>query len=134
VAEVATTSEEHGDRRKRVLIVDDHADTARMMKLLLERQGYEVSIAQDGPGAIAAAKSLRPGVILLDLTLPGMSGLEVAEELRRADGLAETVLISVSGLAPDRLPELSPFDTHLSKPLDPDRLFRLLKEAMRGGT
>jgi CheY-like chemotaxis protein len=134
MAETAPTSGEHGDRRNRILIVDDHADTARMMKVLLRREGYEVSIAQDGPDAIAAARTIRPGVILLDLTMPGMSGLEVAEELRRAEGLAETVLIAVSGHEPDQFPVPSPFDAHLSKPLDHDRLVRLLKGVVPEGT
>jgi CheY-like chemotaxis protein len=122
-------TDERAQLRTRVLIVDDNHDAARMLKLLLKLEGYEVRIAHDGPDAIAAATANQPAVILMDLTLPGMSGLEAAEQLRQADGLADTVIVAVSGHAADRLPQPSPFDAHLTKPVDHDRLIRLLADA-----
>ena len=67
----------------RLLIVDDHADNARMLKVLLRKEGHEAAVVFDGPAAIAAANHHKPDVVLLDLSLPGMSGIEVAAELRR---------------------------------------------------
>ena len=64
----------------RILIVDDFADNARMLKVLLKNEGHEARIASDGPEAIAAANLQKPHVVLLDLTLPGMSGIEVAAD------------------------------------------------------
>ena len=63
----------------RILIVDDNADNARMLKVLLKGEGHEVRIAFDGPEAIEAAKLYKPDVVLLDLSLPSMSGVDVAD-------------------------------------------------------
>jgi CheY-like chemotaxis protein len=62
----------------------------------------------------------------MDLTLPGMSGLEAARELRQRDGFHDTVIVAVSGHPADWLPQPSPFNDHLTKPVDRDRLIRLL--------
>ncbi len=129
MADISMTSDEQPDPRKRILIVDDHADNARMMKVLLKRQGYDVIIALDGRAAIDVATAIRPAVILMDLTLPGLSGLEAAEELRRTDGFAETIIVAVSGHAADRLPQPSPFDSHLTKPVNYELLIKLLADA-----
>ena len=85
MVEIAITSDASRDAGKKVLVVDDNRDAARMLQVLLKMQGCEVSIAHDGIEALAAAKASRPDVILMDLTLPRMSGVEVAEELRKSD-------------------------------------------------
>jgi CheY-like chemotaxis protein len=59
----------------RVLIVEDHADNARMLKVVVQKDGHEAGIVFDGPTAIAAAKLQKPDVVLLDLSLLGMSGI-----------------------------------------------------------
>ena len=114
----------------RILVVDDSADTARMMKLLLKADGHEVKVAHDGAEAIEAAGSFLPEVVLLDLTLPGMSGLEVAEELRKAKEFEGTAIVAVSGYEPDKLP--SAFDGHFVKPVDHDELARFLARLASG--
>lgn len=129
MAEPLVASLEQSDPRKRVLVVDDDLDSARMLRVLLKLKGYEVSTALDGLEALEAAKAFRPDVILMDLTLPKMNGLEVAQELRKADGFALTMIVAVSGHAADRLPQPSPFDCHLTKPVDHDQLMRLLAQA-----
>jgi CheY-like chemotaxis protein len=127
-----TESRDEGPRR--VLVVDDSEDTARMMRLLLKREGFAVTIARDGHEALQSALEHRPEIVLLDLRLPGMSGLEVAEAIRRAPDLASTRLIAVSGYGRDRLPEPSPFDDYLTKPLDHNQLIGLLAERSTGPT
>jgi CheY-like chemotaxis protein len=112
---------------RRVLVVDDCADTVRMMKLLLKQEGFEVRTACDGPEALESAKCHRPDIVLLDLTLPTIGGVEVAEELRSYEGLHDTFIVAVSGR--DGVPAASPFDRHLPKPIDYDRLIKLLAEA-----
>jgi CheY-like chemotaxis protein len=102
----------------RVVIVDDNADSARMLKLLLQKEGQEARVAFDGPAAIAAAGAQKPDLVLLDLSLPGMSGLEVAAELRRNPDLAECVLVAISGHAVESVPSPSPFDAYFTKPVD----------------
>jgi CheY-like chemotaxis protein len=118
---------------RRVLIVDDSRDTARLMQVLLRAEGYETRTAYDGPEAIAAAQEHRPDVVLLDLTLPAMSGVEVAEELRRTRGVSDGILIAISGHGGENLPDPSPFDDHLMKPVDPDALVKLLAKATGRG-
>ena len=109
---------------KRVLIVDDSIDTARMMKVLLKREGFEARTAFDGPEAIEAAAEFLPDAVLLDLTLPGMSGREVALELRRKEPLAGVLIVAISGHVHAEPPP--GFDHMMVKPFDHDALIKLL--------
>ena len=102
----------------RILVVDDNADAARMLQVLLRCEGHEARIAFDGPAAIEAATLFRPDVVLLDLTLPGMSGVEVAAELRCLPELSDCRLVAVTGHGEERLPSPSPFDHHFQKPVN----------------
>ncbi len=117
----------------RILIVDDHADNARMLKVLLRHEGHEAAMVFDGPAAIAAARLQKPDVVLLDLSLPGLSGIEVAEALRREPERSERVLVAITGHGPERVPSPSPFDRYFAKPLDFRSLLAYLSEvsAMR---
>ena len=111
---------------RRVLVVDDSVDVTRMMELVLEPEGFEVRSVHDGPEAIEAARSQLPDVVLLDVGLPTMGGVEVAMELRITEGLEDALIVAVTGHGDEVLPEPSPFDHHVMKPIDPDRLVRLL--------
>jgi CheY-like chemotaxis protein len=122
------------DRRKshtRVLIVDDCKDTAAMMQLLLSMEGYAAHKAHDGVEAIEAAKAQRPHVVLLDLTLPYMDGTAVARTLRGIPDLSDCHIVAVSGYGKESIPHPSPFDRHLTKPVDPEKLITLLAEITR---
>ncbi len=112
----------------RILIVDDDADNARMLKVLLKKAGHEAGIVFDGPAAIAAAKHQKPDVVLLDLSLPGMSGIEVAAELRRDPERSGCVLVAITGHGKDSVPSPSPFDRYFVKPLDFVSLIAFLSE------
>ena len=101
-----------------ILVVDDNADAARMLKVLLRCEGHEARIAFDGPAAIEAATLFRPDVVLLDLTLPGMSGAEVATGLRCLPELSACRLVAVTGHGEERLSSPSPFDHHFQKPVE----------------
>lgn len=118
--------------RRRILVVDDNVDSARTMALLLMRLWkQEVQVAHDGPAALEAARAFRPEVILLDIGLPGLSGYEVAERLRRQPEFAGTLLVAMTGWGQDddRLKsEEAGFDRHLVKPVDPDALRELLSK------
>jgi CheY-like chemotaxis protein len=113
----------------RVLVVEDHADSAESMARLLELFGYEVQVARDGPQALAAACRLRPDYVLLDLGLPGMDGYEVARRLRQEAGCRGSVFIALTGYgqAEDRQRSREAgIDHHLLKPADPGALRSLL--------
>lgn len=114
---------------RRVLVVDDNVDAARTLAELLSLGGHEVHVEHDGPTAVEAARRLHPDVALLDIGLPGFSGLEVARRLRAEPSLAGLFLVALSGwvqaadLARSRE---AGFDHHLAKPVDVATLEGLL--------
>jgi CheY-like chemotaxis protein len=115
----------------RVLVVDDSQDTARMMRVLLKGRGHEVKLAFAGREAIEVARGFRPDVVLLDLTLPGMSRAEVVEALRGTEGFEETTFVAVSGYDADGLSSV--FDGYFVKPVDFDALQGFLARLASGG-
>ncbi len=66
-----------------VLVVDDHEDTRRMMVRLLRHSGYDADMAGDGAAALRAMKAHRPGLVLLDYNMPGMTGSDVVRAIRQ---------------------------------------------------
>jgi signal transduction histidine kinase len=110
---------------RRILVVEDNADAAESMLLLLRGIGHEVVVVTDGSEAIGVARSLKPEVILLDIGLPGMDGFQLAAALRALPETSHARLIAVSGYGQDKDRERSAqagFDLHLVKPVDPRRL------------
>ncbi len=116
-------------RRLKVLIVDDNADLVEMLAMVVAGLGHDVRKALDGQSAVAAAASYRPDVVLLDLGLPVVGGIEVAKELRRHPDTASAHLVALTGWGqPEdrRQTTEAGFDEHLTKPTDPHVLERLL--------
>jgi CheY-like chemotaxis protein len=104
----------------RVLVVDDNVDAAKMLGHLLTMAGHQVSLAHDGPAALAAASAAPLDLVLLDIGLPSMDGYAVAARLR-ADGHAVTVLVALTGYGREddiRRSRDAGFDHHLVKPID----------------
>jgi signal transduction histidine kinase/CheY-like chemotaxis protein len=122
-------------KKARILVVDDNVDTARGMGRLLKLIGHEVSTAHNGPEAIEVAKGFNPDFILLDIGLPGMSGYEVALQLRQEECCKDAVIVAISGYGQDedrRRSKEAGFDHHLIKPLDHDALLTLLSAGPNG--
>ena len=123
-AEAPLTSGRPGQRTdspQRILIVDDHADSAAMLAELLRMHGQEVRTAGNGAMAIQVAKSFRPGVVLLDIGLPGMDGFEIARRLRNLFSEEELRLVALSGFGhPEALRQSrdAGFQDHIVKPVD----------------
>jgi CheY-like chemotaxis protein len=113
----------------RFLVVDDSRDAADSLALLLENLGADVHKVTDGPAALDELDTYRPSVVLLDIGMPGMDGLEVARRARqRSDGRDLTV-IALSGWGQDedrRRSREAGVDYHMVKPVDLDELGRLL--------
>jgi YD repeat-containing protein len=110
-----------GDVRRRALVVDDNRDAADLLAELLERAGFEVAVAYDGPGALTAIEAELPEVAILDLGLPGMDGYELAAALRADRRLARLRLVALSGYSADadrKRAERAGFDRHLVKPVN----------------
>ena len=115
---------------KRVLIADDNVDAAESLQLWLEMSGHEVHTALSGPAALEVAETVKPQVALLDVGMPGMSGLEVARRIREAPWGREMVLIALTGWGQDedrRRTKEAGFDHHLTKPVAPDTIEELIR-------
>ncbi|MGZ8253985.1 MAG: hybrid sensor histidine kinase/response regulator, partial [Burkholderiaceae bacterium] len=111
-----------------VLVVDDNADVAEMMALLLESLGCSVRTALDGEAAIKAAEQDPPDAVLLDIGLPGMDGYEVAAALRSKGYLGRLIALTGFGRSEDRQSALAAgFDHHVVKPGDVNVLRELLR-------
>jgi len=79
----------------KILIVDDNASTREMVRLILQRTGHEVAgEADNGESALKAFKELRPDLVLLDIIMPGKSGLEVLGEIRAIDPAAKVIMLT----------------------------------------
>lgn len=116
--------------RRRVLVVDDHVDAARMLELLLQYDGHETRVAHDGPAALKAAEEFRPEFVFLDIGIPEMNGYEIARRLKRAANRRKLFLVAVTGWGQPSDFEQSKeagFDLHLVKPVDSNSVKRLLE-------
>lgn len=110
---------------KRVLIVDDDPDIAKVIGVLVRHCGYETCIAHDGATSLDAARNFRPHVVLLDIGLPDISGYDLAPRLRSEADLNQALLIALTGYGQEedrRMAMESGFDIHLVKPVTLDAL------------
>lgn len=116
--------------RRRVLVVDDHVDAARMLQLLLQYEGHDARIAHDGQAALKAVEEFKPEFVFLDIGMPGMNGYEIARALRGHESRNNLFLIALTGWGqPSDIQESreAGFDLHLVKPLDTASVKRLLE-------
>jgi PAS domain S-box-containing protein len=117
-------------RPLRILVVDDNVDAAESLSRMLRMQQHEVLVAHDGLTALATAPVMKPDVVLLDIGMPGMNGLEVARRLRELDEGAQALLVAITGFGQteDRARTAAAgFDHHITKPVDPQVLRGLLQ-------
>jgi signal transduction histidine kinase/ActR/RegA family two-component response regulator len=115
---------------RHILVVEDCADGRETLRLLLTLLGHRVETAEDGLRGIDAARANRPRVVLIDIGLPRMDGLQVARKLREEFG-QEHFLIALTGYArPEdrRQAYEAGFDAHLTKPVEVAELMRLLRD------
>jgi len=116
---------------KKVLVVDDDAKTVELVRLYLNRDGYRVITAGDGHEALKLAREARPDLIVLDLMLPGIDGLEVCHVLRQE---SEVPIIMLTALTTDddRLRGLDlGADDYVSKPFSPRELAARVRAVLR---
>jgi PAS domain S-box-containing protein len=117
--------------RLRILVIDDIADVADVMKMLLDLEGYETRVAYSGVAALQAAKEFSPDVIFCDIGLPEMDGHEIARRMRADPAIASAVLIALTGWGAEgelRKTRESGFDFHMVKPVDSDAVLKLLSQ------
>jgi DNA-binding response OmpR family regulator len=116
-------------RKLRVLVVDGNQDCADSLQILLTLSGFEVQQARTGAVALRLAESFRPDVAIVDLVLPEINGLVLAQRLRELPGLDRLLLIALTGLgdaAYRHKAREAGFAHHWLKPVDPELLLETL--------
>ena len=115
----------------RVLVVEDEKNLVALLRKYLEREGFEVHEALDGPAAIEAAGLVEPDVVVLDWMLPGLDGVEVLRELRRSSE-AYVIMLTARTEEVDRIVGLSTgADDYLTKPFSPGELVARIRAMLR---
>lgn len=113
-----------------MLVVDDHVDAAEMIAVLLEANGFEARVVNDGRSAVNEAEAYRPHVMLLDLSMPHVSGLDVCREVRLQPWGQDICIIALTGWTGDthrQQTTAAGFDRYLMKPVEPDTLLEVLR-------
>jgi two-component system, OmpR family, alkaline phosphatase synthesis response regulator PhoP len=114
-----------------VLVVDDEPEIVRILRDYLERAGFAVLTASDGEAAVAAARRQRPDLVVLDLTLPSLDGLDVARALRR-DGEVPIIMLTARTEESDRVVGLElGADDYVAKPFSPRELVARVRAVLR---
>jgi DNA-binding response OmpR family regulator len=115
-----------------VLVVDDDATVADVVVAYLERAGFETAHAADGPAALHLADAQSPDVVVLDLMLPGIDGLEVCRRLRRRQPDLPVIMLTARGEAEDRILGLEVgADDYVTKPFSPRELVLRVQSVLR---
>lgn len=117
--------------KPKILVVDDDVHISELLKLYLEKEGYEVAVAEDGDEAIERFKAFQPRLVILDIMLPGKDGTQVCNEIRRIDN-TPIIMLSAKGEVFDKvlLLELGA-DDYMVKPFEPKELIARVKAVMR---
>ena len=114
----------------RILVVEDERTLAGFIEQSLRAEGYAVTVAHDGPAALAALQDTLPDIALLDIGMPAMDGYELAAHLRFQPGCAELPIVAITGSGgPEdvRRSRAKGFAAHLVKPVSAASLLTLLK-------
>ncbi len=116
---------DNGSPKRRILVVDDEVYIVHILEFSLTMEGYEVVTASCGEEALRKARECHPDLIVLDVMMPGMDGLEVCRHLREDDELSATpiLMLSAKGRPVDREAAISKgADDYIVKPFSPRRL------------
>ena len=117
--------------KKKVLVIEDTADNRRIIRLLLERAGYEYVEAVDGAAGIEAARRERPDLILMDIQLPVVDGYEATRRLKADPELKSIPIIAVTSYAlagDEAKTRAAGCDGYVAKPFSPKELLRVVHQ------
>ena len=121
------------DPRQTILLVEDFDDTRLMMKMWLQRHGYLVIEAETGEEAVAIAQRELPDLIIMDMMMPGMNGLDATQQIRQYHSLDQTPIVAVSAYGADEYRKIAleaGCDEYVSTPFNPGDLAELIKKLL----
>jgi len=115
----------------KVLIIDDDEVLLRLLIITLTEEGYDVLSTADGPQGVILYKEHRPGVVLLDLGLPSMSGIEVLKEIKEFDNKAKVIVVTGYGSVESAVLAIQyGAADYVEKPVDVEILLKKMKEVL----
>ena len=120
----------------KILLVEDFDDTRLMMKMWLEKRGYHVIEAETGEQAITLAQRETPDLIIMDVMMPGMNGLDATQRIRQYQALRRTPIVAVSAYGADeyrRLAIQAGCNEYVSTPFEPNALAELIRSLLAVG-
>ncbi|WP_439649404.1 response regulator transcription factor [Lentibacillus daqui] len=117
---------------ERILIVEDEAKIARVIQLELEHEGYTVEIARDGRKGLDKVKQNHHDLVLLDIRLPELNGLEVLRRIRKSGNTLPVILLTARNSTPDKVSGLDQgADDYISKPFEIEELLARIRACLR---
>jgi len=114
----------------RVLVVDDYDDARELLGLILQHVGFEVELAANGAEAVEVARRSRPDIVVMDLFMPGMDGIEATRRIREDPALRDVPVIAYTARTAPLDPSEQLFTGVCIKPCSPDRLIDMLRGAL----
>ena len=115
----------------RILVVDDDASLAEMLTIVLQGEGFETTVVGDGTGALPALRESSPDLVLLDLMLPGMNGIDVCRAIRAESGVPVVMLTAKTDTVDVVLGLESGADDYVVKPFKPKELVARIRARLR---
>ncbi|MEH7413703.1 response regulator transcription factor [Neobacillus drentensis] len=118
--------------QQRILVVEDERQIAKIIKIELEYEGYEVVVAYDGKAGLQAALTEKPDLILLDVMLPEMNGIEVLRRVRKENNLIPIILLTARNLTMDKVTGLDQgANDYITKPFEMEELLARVRSTLR---
>ena len=122
------------DSPRTILIVDDFDDTRLLLRTWLQKKGFRVAEAEDGHRAVAAVESVRPDLIIMDVEMPELDGLEATRRIRELKGFEAVPIVAVSAYGADLYRDhaiAAGCNEYVSTPFEPDELERLIRALIK---
>ena len=117
--------------KERILVVEDNRDMQNLLSTILKDEGYEISVVGDGNKAVREVRRCIPEIVLLDIKLPGMDGMQVLEEIKKIDKNTVVIMLTAYGDVRGAVKaiKLGAYD-YITKPFDNDELFLAIRRAL----
>ncbi|MGB9723075.1 MAG: response regulator transcription factor [Chloroflexia bacterium] len=114
-----------------ILVIEDSSDISRLLEHILRQEGYQTFVADDGPAGWEAFQRLQPDLVLLDVNLPGLSGLELCQQIKRVSGTPVIMLTVQAETEAVRRGLRAGADAYLAKPFEIGQLLAAVEHALR---